>query len=75
MGDGNGHLLRSSESTTWDDGVVQELLLNERDMKLMLQLPLSTRGKEDAWMWHLDARRNKNIPLYIHPKHVPNIET
>ena len=48
-------MLRVATSPTWDVETLQGLQ-EERDRNLILQLPLSTKVKEDSWTWRLDMK-------------------
>ncbi|XP_074374534.1 uncharacterized protein LOC141714940 [Apium graveolens] len=39
----------------WDDDVLDDIL-NERDMKLVRQIPVSTKRRDDTWFWLFDDK-------------------
>lgn len=54
------HGLLHENQKMWDKEVVSDLF-NERDQKLILQIPIPVRNKEDSWYWGLEDKGDFSV--------------
>lgn len=47
----------------WDEEILQDLC-NERDMKLIQQIPIPNRSREDTWFWLLENKGDFTVRSY-----------